>query len=157
MSRALHIIGIIASLILFVLIIFYVQKVFVERINSFDWNTFDSSIGSANNATREGAFVIGLFFIYYLFLFLWGMLKIKRTTYKVIAIISTVVTLGMLIWDSIMFNSPSHISFDEVAPAFMLYAVFILAFSITGLVQAFRAKKQNLKAQGMSESDLLDS
>lgn len=133
------------------------QRFITDLIQSISINPMSYNNNSGAGITREAALVFGAFYIFFLTTFILGLNKIKRLTYKVIGIIAIIISAGMLIWDMIMFNSPSHISFSEVAPAKMLYSPFILAFSIVGLIQAIRANRPNEKAQARLESDLLDS
>lgn len=146
--RAFYIIGIVLS-VAFI----FVTGYFIEEYQSARWSYYDYSYGSsgynssyyrANEVTFNWAVVSVFFFLYFIAVDIIGLVKIKRTTTKVLAIIGLSISGLMLAWNFLVMSSPSHISVDEVAGAWMLYSLLYLAFSIVGLVQAVKWKNRNI-------------
>jgi hypothetical protein len=107
--------------------------------------------------TEEGALVSLFFFIFFITTFLLGLTRIKRVVNKVLSIIGLVLSALFLLWDLVMLSSPSNLSFDEVGIGFLFFMPVIVAFSIVGIVQSDRYKKQGVLYKQQVESDLLDS
>ena len=130
--------------------IFYSDEVSSARWSSYDYNSYDSYDSSNYNSysysniddekTQEAGFITMGFFLVYTVLFILSLIKIKKTTMKVFSIIGLSLTGIMILWDGLMISSPSKISFDEVAPGWILYHIIMLAFAIIGTIQAFKAK-----------------
>lgn len=107
--------------------------------------------------TEEGALVSIFFFLFFITTFLLGLIKIKRVTNKVLSIIGLSISALFLLWDLVMLSSPSNLSFDEVGVGFFFFTPLITAFSIVGIVQSNRFKRQGVLYKQKVESDLLDS
>ena len=84
-------------------------------------------------------------------------MKIKRVTNKVLSIIGISLTALFLLWDLAMLSSAERLSFDEVGVGFFFIVPVILAFSIVGIVQSNRYKRQGALYKKEVESNLLDS
>jgi hypothetical protein len=97
------------------------------------------------------------FFSFFITTFLLGLIKIKRVTNKVLSIIGLSLTALFLLWDLAMLSASENLSFDEVGVGFFFFIPVIAAFSIVGIIQAGRFKKQGVLYKQQGESDLLDS
>lgn len=89
--------------------------------------------------------------------FLLGLINIKRVTNKVLSIIGLSLAALFLLWDLVMLSSPSNLSFDEVGIGFFFFTLVIVAFSIVGIIQSNRFKREGVQYKQKMESDLLDS
>ncbi|MDB4515984.1 hypothetical protein N9089_00125 [Crocinitomicaceae bacterium] len=160
MNKGFYIGGIVLSLILFILSVYYISEINDARYQEFfDMMQSDYNYGYyglstvASDLTMEIASISLVFFLFYIASDLLGLIKIKTTTTKVFSIIGLSITFIFLLWDFAVLSSPSAMSFDEVGIAWLLYAIIMLAFSIVGLVQSIRFGKGSSQLR----SDVLDS
>ncbi|WP_343605594.1 hypothetical protein [Fluviicola sp.] len=127
----------------------------------YDLKTYGEYAGVSNSPAEDltiQATEISLFFFsFFLMTFLLGLIRVKRVTNKVLSIIGLSLSAVFLLWDLAMLSSPSHLSFDEAGIGFLLFSPVITAFSIVGIVQSNRYKKQGIRYKQPMESDLLDS
>jgi hypothetical protein len=160
--RALYIIGIVLSVVFMFVSGFMIEEVSNER---YDYYMYDYSTNYSYAPSGESTFIAGLFsllfFVYFITVYIAGLVKIKRTTNKVLSIIGLSLTGILLLWNLLMMAEPTSLSFDEIGPVWILYCLPTLAFMIVGLVQAIRSMKpaqsmQNTAGQ-VPKSDLLDS
>ena len=92
-----------------------------------------------------------------------GLIKVKTKTSKVLSIIGLSFSAIILFWDFGVMASPGAMSFDEVSPAWIFFALTMLAFAIIGLVQSVRFANRSSNVSGGASSvsadnnDLLDS
>jgi len=170
MNRAFYIIGIVFSVFFFFIAAFYVgsaRSAYLSEMYSMlltDYSgDYTSSYGSSlrEQYTIEGA-MWSLFFILSFITFdLMGLIKVKTVTAKVMSIIGLSISSLFLLWDFAVIGSPGSMSYDEVGPAFVLYSIVMLAFTIVGLVQSVRyyKMKQSGAVENAADSltDLLDS
>jgi hypothetical protein len=112
---------------------------------------------TAGERTLEGAWISLLFFSFFITTFLLGLIRIKRVTNKVLSIIGISLTALFLLWDLAMLSSPENLGFDEVGIGFFFFTPVIAAFSIVGIIQSNRFKRQGVLYKQKVESDLLDS
>lgn len=150
MMRAFYLTLLVLTLAFAGVEIYYAEEVQSARWSSYDYNSYDPYGSSSYDSyqysneddekTMEAGFVTMGFFLIYTVLFVLSLIKIKKTTMKVFSIIGLSLTGIMILWDGLMISSPSGISFDEVAPGWILYQVVMLAFMIIGTIQAFKAK-----------------
>jgi hypothetical protein len=146
------------SVLFGVIIIYYIDLVASARYSDSFWDAPDFySLDQGAVKTEEGALISIFFFLFFIATFLLGLIKIKRVTNRILSIIGLSVSALFLLWDLGMLSSPSSISFDEVGVAFFLFIPMIVAFSIVGIVQSNRFKKQGVLYKQKTESDLLDS
>lgn len=103
----------------------------------YDYSYSDYSDDS-DDATRMGGIVSVLYMGLCLTAFLLALMKIKTQTMKVISIIGLSIAGLFLLWAMLPLASPGSVSFDEVAPAFMLAGIALLALHIVGIVHAFK-------------------
>lgn len=108
--------------------------------DSYDYGYNDYSYyeDEADDYTRMGGIVSVFYMLISAGAFVLALLKIKTKTMKVISIIGLSIAGLFFIWSLLPMASPDSISFDEVAPAFILAAISLLAFHIVGVVHAFR-------------------
>lgn len=129
--------------VIFIAVIFYYLDATLQA-RSRDWMMMDLDYYSwdatreAPKITFQAGLVTLLFFLFYVFINISNMVKIKTKTTRVLSIIGISLNGIIILWDFVMISSPSHISFDEVAGAWLIFAVIILAFSIVFLVQSTR-------------------
>jgi hypothetical protein len=153
MMRAFYLVAIVFSLIFCVVAFTFAAKVSSDRFASFmsDLSTdYSSDYGSYNSYsyddygaesdTRTGAILSILFLVVFETVFLLGLLKVKTKTVKVTSIIGLSLNFIFLIWAVMVMGNPGSMSFDEVGAGFGLYALVPLAFSIIGVIHAFRVK-----------------
>ncbi|WP_294669564.1 hypothetical protein [uncultured Fluviicola sp.] len=158
MNKAFYVSSLVLSVLFSVIIIYYIDLVASARYPDSFWDAPDFySLDQGAVKTEEGAWISLLFFSFFCVTFLLGLIKIKRVTNKVLSIIGLSVSALFLLWDLGMLSSPSSISFDEVGVAFFLFTPMVLAFSIVGIIQSDRFKKQGVLYKQKVESDLLDS
>ncbi len=162
MNRALYIIGIVFSLVFFIVAGYYVGEVNSARMDSIlsSYDTFNSysysSYDSSSDITMEAGMVSLFFFLFFIFANIMGIVKVKTTTMRVFGIIGLAITGLFLLWNLGMMTSPGSMSFDEVGIGFMFYCFISLAFSIVGLIQSIRFKQRKFNV-GISSNNLLDS
>lgn len=134
--KALNIIGIVFSVLLIGVAGYYIDEVSSARYLSY---YSDYSYGSSSSSiTEEGGVTTMIFFLFFVFLFIMNMVKVKTTSSKVFSIIGLSLTVLAMAWDGLMISSPSHISYDEVGPAWIIYGLITLAFTIVHLVQSVK-------------------
>ncbi len=128
----------------------------------YDYNFSSSydqySYNSSSDDTMMAGIVSFFFFLYFISMFILGLIKVKTTANKVFGIIGLSISGIFFLWNFLVIFDPGAISFDEVGGAWMLYSLIVLAFSIVGLVQAVKYK--NLDRSGAITSgaqDILDS
>lgn len=156
MNKAFYISSLVLSVLFSIIVLYYIDLVSYAR--SYYYLSYSSGYyDSGSVKTEEGALISIFFFLFFIATFLLGLIKIKRVTNRVLSIIGLSVSALFLLWDLGMLSSPSSISFDEVGIAFFLFTPMIVAFSIVGIVQSNRFKKQGVLYKQNTESDLLDS
>lgn len=169
MNRAFYIVGIVFSVIFFFVSAYYVaecQKAYIESMYSdlygdlYSHSSY-SFFSSRADLTMDAGFWSLFFLASFLTIDLLGLIKVKTTTVKVLGIIGLSLTGIFLLWTFVILSSPSSISFDEVGPAWVLYCLVMLAFTIVGLVQsvryANRLKNGLNPVTSKGKDDLLDS
>jgi hypothetical protein len=111
-----------------------------DDYGSYDYGYDDYSYyeDEADDYTRIG----GIASVFYMLLsagaFVLALMKIKTKTMKVISIIGLSLSGLFLLWAMLPMASPDSISFDEVAPAFILAGISLLGLHIVGVVHAFK-------------------
>ena len=165
--RALYIIGIVLAVVFIFVSAYFIEESSYERYSSYSNYSYDDPFATYSyySPSGESTFIAGLvslfFFLYFATVYIVGLIKIKRTTNKVLSIIGVSLTGIFLLWNLLMMAEPASLSFDEIGPVWIFYSLIMLAFMIVGLVQTIRAIKpaqsvQNTASQ-MPKSDLLDS
>ena len=157
--KAFNIVGIILSLLFFCITGYYVAEVAKAR---FDFLYSDVGYYNGYVSNNSGALTteIGvwslLFFLFFLMLFIFNLIKVKTKTSKVFSIIGLSFTVIFFLWNTAMLISPSSISFDEVGGGWIFYSLIMFAFSIVGLVQAVRYVNRVIYKKTTEIDDLLD-
>ena len=153
--RGLNIIGIIISILLFPLVIYYIEEVNTARWRSWDiWDTGFSYTGpSAADLTFEGAlFLLGIT-LFMVFQNIFNIVKVKTMTAKVLGIIGVSLIGLALLYNLLMLAEPRNVSFTEGGPLWLIVGLLMLAFSIVFLVQSvIWHKKKNAK----DETEVID-
>lgn len=146
--KTVNIIAIAITVIFVAVIFFYIDKVWSARMADWtldydDYLYWDSQ-RRAPAVTREAGFVTLLFFLFYVFVNISNMVRVKTVTTKVLSIIGISFNGIILIWCGLMISTPTHLSFDEVSGAWFVFAMIMLAFSIVYLVQSLKKPKSPL-------------
>lgn len=171
MSKVIYIIGIVLSVVFFVLSGYYSGEVSDARFDAlfssynYSYSNYSSYSynGSASDLTVEAGVWSLVFILFFVAMNLIGLIKVKTKTSKVLTIIGLCFSGILLFWNFAMIASPGSISFDEVSPAWVFYILMMLAFAIIGLVQSVRFSKKMSQIKTSSSSvssesqDLLDS
>jgi hypothetical protein len=162
MSKTFYIAGIVLSLVLVYVCGYYFEETdnmtdypaYVANNSKPYWD-FNDYYGNASS-TKEAGIVIVFFLLAFVSVHLIGLIRVKTKTCVILSIIGLVATGIFIVWDAIMISDPFKIGFNEVGPAFFLYALTMLAFSVTGLVQSVRFQRYG-STFGNAREDLLDS
>lgn len=157
MNKAFYISSLVLSVLFGIIIMYYIDWVSSSRYSFWDAGTDSYGRSEADIRTEQAGWISMLFFSFFITTFLLGLVKIKRVTNKVLSIIGLSLSALFLLWDLAMLSSPSSLSFDEVGVGFFFFVPVILGFSIVGIVQSGRYKKQGALYKKQVESDLLDS
>ncbi len=99
---------------------------YMEEVASYRWVLFNYDASNKDQViqlTTEIGLISLVPFIGFLVLFLANSRR-KKT----LSIFGVIFSGGMLLWDMLMLNSPTHISFDEVAPGWMIYGIISALF-----------------------------
>lgn len=171
MNKAFYIVGIVFSVIFLILTAGYAEEVssarysyFFDSYNSYgsyDYNYYDYG-SSASDLTMSAALWSLFFFLCFIVIDLLGLLKVKTKTTKVLSIIGLSLSGIFLLWNFAVLSSPGALSFDEVSPAWVLYCLTMLAFTIIGLIQSIRYGRKvavavNEPSAAVESKDILDS
>jgi hypothetical protein len=165
MNKTLYILGIVFSVVFFIVIAYYIEEVnsaryadFSSALNAYDPYGYNSyySYDSSTGITSEAGIISVLFILFFVTMDILGLLKIKTRTIKVLSIIGLSMSGLFLLSAIVMLSDPGAMSFDEAGPGFWLYALLTLAFSITGLIQSIQFAKKK-RSGGNTSNDLLDS
>jgi len=106
---------------------------------SYDYSYDDYAYeDEADDYTRMGGMVSVFYMLISAGAFLLALMKIKTKTMKVISIIGLSLSGLFLLWSMMPLASPGSISFDEVAPAFILAAIAFIGLNVVGIVHAFK-------------------
>lgn len=154
MNKAFYISSLVLSVLFSVIVLYYIDLVDSIR---YSWYSSPYDYNSGSSETEEAGLISLFFFLFFITAFLLGLIKIKRVTNKVLSIIGLSLTALFLLWDLVMLSSPSGVSFDEVGIGFFFFTPVIAAFSIVGIIQSNRFKRQGVLYKQQVESDLLDS
>jgi len=153
MNKAFYISSLVLSVLFSVIVIYYIDLVVSARFSGWYSDYYDSG----SSQTEEAGLISLFFFLFFIATFLLGLIKIKRVTNKVLSIVGLSLSALFLLWDLVMLSSPSSLSFDEVGVGFFFFTPVIAAFSIVGIIQSSRFKRQGVLYKQKVESDLLDS
>jgi hypothetical protein len=169
MSRALFIVGIVFAVVFMVVTGYYAEEVQSARWYDYDfydygYSDYNYSSYSSHNSADDLTVEAGLWSLFFILAFttihILGLIKVKTKTMKVFAILGICFCGIFLLWDALMVIDPGAIDFDEVAPAWILFCLIMLAFTIVGLVQSVRfikiEQRGSLADLNSGANDLLD-
>ncbi|MES2589385.1 MAG: hypothetical protein V4622_10420 [Bacteroidota bacterium] len=159
MKLATNILGLVFTLVFGIVILYYMSEVQDARFESLysslssstyssypyssPYSSYSSYSDSYSSLTEEAGVICLFFFLFFLYQFIFNLVKVKTKTSKVISIIGLSITGIFLLWDLLMIGDGGALSFDEVGAGFILFCMISLAFSIVGLVQCrVDARKQ---------------
>lgn len=167
MNKVFYIIALVFSVVFFFIVGYYVSEVSTARSLLFydSYMNLYSSYGSnmtslysisPERLTEQGGIISLFFFLFFIFVDIMGLIRVKTTTSRVFSIIGIALGALFILWDLIMMSSPGALSFDEVGIGFLIYALITMAFSIVGLIQSIKFFNSN-GVVGNPTSELLDS
>lgn len=148
--RAFFIVAVVLSLIYIVVAAGIAGQVESARWSndyySYGYDGYDDYYGydnyeyedEADEYTRMGGIVSLFYMLISATAFVLALLKIKTKTMKVISIIGLSLAGLFVLWSMLPLMSPGNISFDEIAPAFVLTGIALLGLHIVGVVHAFK-------------------
>ena len=150
MMRAFHIIGIVLSVVLFVVCIYYVNETSYARWGEWDAEYFnDTGYGydyytgpSSASLTQMAAGISTLLTGFFLASYILSLIKIKTMTSKVLSIIGLCLGGITFLFGLAVMAEPSGMTYDESGAMWAIFSVIALAFSIVLLVQAVIASKK---------------
>jgi hypothetical protein len=153
--RGFNIIGIILSIALFPLVVYYAEETSRARWMEWDiWDTGYSYFGpSAADLTFEGGLFLLAITLFMVFQNIFNIAKVKTMTAKVLGIIGVSLIGLALLFNLLMLAQPRNISFDEGGILWIPVALLMLAFSIVFLVQSVIYYKRKNK---IADSEVLD-
>ena len=137
--KAVNIIGIVLAPALFAVSIYYINECLYAYWSNWDygWDNDYTYYGpSRADVTIEGSLVSLLFTLFYVFLNIFNLVKVKTTTSKVMSIIGMSLTGILLLINLLMLVEPGSSSYDEAGVSFAVFSFIMLAFTIVFLVQA---------------------
>ena len=142
--RGLNIIGIILSIALFPIVVYYASEVSTARWRSWSvWDADYSYVGpSAADLTMEGAMFLLVITLFMVFQNIFNIVKVKTITAKVMGIIGVSLIGLALLFNLLMLSEPNGISFDEGGILWIFVGLLMLAFSIVFLVQSVNYHKK---------------
>lgn len=114
---------------------YYDQYSVYDNYDYYDASAYEDE---ADEYTRMGGIVSVFYMVISVVAFVLALLRIKTKTMRVVSIIGLSVSGLFFLWSILPLMSPSHVSFDEIAPAFIAAGIALLALDIVGVVHAFR-------------------
>lgn len=152
MNRAFYIVGIVFSVVFLFITSYYAEEVQSARYDylwdDYAYSSYDSytpyssySYNNSDDLTMEAGLWSLFFLLSFLVIDILGMIKVKTKTMKVMGILGVCFTGILFLWNLLVIFDPGAISFDEVAPAWVLYCLIMLGFTIVGLIQSVRYYK----------------
>lgn len=151
MMRAFFITACVLTLIYIVASVAIADEVRSARWSSYDYSYdsydsygydsysyYDDYDNDADDYTRVGGIVSVFYMLISAGAFVLALMKIKTQTMKVISIIGVSIAGLFFLWSMLPLTSPSGVSFEEVAPAFVFAAMALLGLHIVGIVHAFK-------------------
>jgi hypothetical protein len=147
--RALYLSALVLTLGFIVADIYYINEVSDARWDSYynnvynyddpyGYNSYSYDYSAGESETEEAGWITMAFLVFYGVLYVMSLLLIKTTTMKVFSIIGISLTGIMMAVDFMSIANPGSMSYDEVGPVFIIFAVAMLAFGIVGTVHAFK-------------------
>jgi hypothetical protein len=151
MNRAFYILGIIFSVLMFLVSIYFTQAVGSARnadlLSMISYGYANTGIFEqiAIDTTFKGGLTTLFFFLFFIVMEVLGVLYIKTKNSRIFGTISLSFSAIMLVWDIAVLINPYSLYFDEVGAVWILYALAMLAFSILGLIRAGRHFKDEIQ------------
>ena len=145
--KAINIIGIPATVVVFILSFYYMEETRSARWAYWDYMyPYDGSTpsygfyGQSPEAlTREGGLVLLLFTLFFIWVNIGNLVKVKTMTTKVLSIIGMSLNGIVFIVNALMIAFAHDMNLDEsTGPLWIIFAPIMLAFSIVYLVQSTR-------------------
>lgn len=161
MIKSLSIIGIVLSLALFFVTVYFAETAQNSRRNHYSYNEYigsDYEYGAyefgdepiytdRERITAVAGSVTMVFFLFFSTLSILWLKMVKRMAATLFAIFTLSLSGIMVLFDFVVIATAEP-DFDDIAPFWILYTLHIIAFSIVGLVQVVkfeRAHKPSLQ------------
>jgi len=148
MNRAFYILGIIFSVLMFLVSAYFIQAVSSARtadllsMISYGYENNGLFEQIAIDTTMKGALTTLFFFLFFIVMELLGLIYIQKRDTRICGTISLSFSVIMLVWDVAVLVNPYSLYFDEVGVVWILYAVAMLVFSVLGLVRSGKHLKE---------------
>lgn len=133
MIRGLYITGTViafAYMIASIVMVIYTKDLRNDYYSTYDYSYDDYGDRPYVATTRLMGALSALALFFYIFLYIYGMVKAKTTTVLVIGIIGLLFTAIAMLFDLFMVIEARSTSFDEIGPLFSTWAFFMMAFCI---------------------------
>jgi hypothetical protein len=155
MTRSLFVTGIVLAFLYMVGSIFLV--IYIGDMRHSYYTTYDYSYDNDTSRpyvslTRIIGGLTSLAFFFYVFIYIYGMVKVKHPTAMVMGILGLVFTAIAMMFDLFMIVDARHTTFDEIGPVFTIWSFFMLAFTIpcailsgTKQMEEYKRKKEMQK------------
>jgi DMSO/TMAO reductase YedYZ heme-binding membrane subunit len=150
--RLINLLGAIISIALLVVTYFYYDWIRDLRIEQSLYGN-QLFINLISNFTIEAGIWTVILIILMMIIQLVNIVNPLNYRHRTINILGVILSLFMIIWNVIMMINPSHISFDEVAPAWFGFA-FIAFFMF--LFEFYQRTKFKSQSQTISSTEILD-
>ena len=147
--KAINIIGIILSVAILPVCVYYLEETSHARRASWDFfNEYSNYTGpSAAQVSLEAGLICALFGGYFIYQIIMNLVKVKTMTSKVMSIIAiSLIGLAFLI-NLIFIVSDGGATYDEGGQIWVIAGIIMLAFSIVFLVQSVMFAKKDSKTQ----------
>ena len=153
--KAVNIIGIVLSPALFFLSLYYIVASYDAYWASWDYGYEDYYYygPSRSEITTEGGLFTLVLTLFFVFLNIFNLVKVKTMTSKVLGIIGICFSGIALIVNLMMLAEPGRASYDETGPTWTILSIIMLAFCIVFLVQSVNGSK---KKKVISNSETID-
>lgn len=148
MLRAFYISAIVLTVGAIIISAYFIDE--VSSCRSSSYYSYGDSYGSDDNyeyyhdlakeATVSAGIISMIYFLIMETIFILSLIRLRTKTIKVFSIIGISLTGIMIFWDALMISSPGGVSFDETGIAWIFFMIIMLAFSIVGVIHAFRKK-----------------
>lgn len=150
--KGLHIFGILMAVALFFLSLFYI----VECIQAM-WTYNGSGLSlfgpSRADLTIEAGLISLVFTLFHGTQSFFHLRKIKTSGAKVMSIIGLSFSGLLLLFNFLILAQPAHSSYDEAGPAWTLFSLVMIAFSIVFLIQTNGYDQKN---KPLSNPEVID-
>jgi hypothetical protein len=156
--KIMNIIGLVLVVIAFTVIGYYINEVNEASWrywSNYDYDSYNYSYPGYSSTTTEAALAMIPFTVFFIFAYIWNMIKVKTMTTRVMSIIGLSFSLLIVLVNLAVLASPGALDFTESGGFFLIYHIINLAFFIVLLVQSVRFENRTVEKDDYS--DILDT